>query len=197
MFDEVLERNFNNINIDYGIINGNNNIVLIKTGREGNIYGYKNKYLELAKYINSKYGSTIFVSSNPNSSININQLDDAYMLIEDYCSHYKYSEYQIYYIGISNGGLVGAWYGYKYSRIKRMLLINSPLMINYHNTKDGLKAFNNGKAILLYGSLDPSNKLVGLLDLINNDKIKYHIIDGGNHYLSNVDYKDLINYLYE
>ena len=38
MFDEVLERNFNNINIDYGIINGNNNIVLIKTGREGTIY---------------------------------------------------------------------------------------------------------------------------------------------------------------
>ena len=197
MFDKVLERNFNNINIDYGIINGNNNIVLIKTGREGTIYGYNNKYLELAKYINSKYGSTIFVSSNPSSNIAINQLDDAYMLIEEYCSKKEFSKFQIYYIGISNGGLVGAWYGYKYSRIKRMLLINSPLMINYHKFKDGLISFNKEKIVLLYGSLDPSYKLVGLLDCINNDKVKYYIIDGGDHYLSNVDYKDLISYLYD
>lgn len=31
--------------IDYGIIEGNNTILLIKVGQNGNIYGFENKYL--------------------------------------------------------------------------------------------------------------------------------------------------------
>lgn len=195
MFDEIIKRNFNSTIIEYGIINGNNNILLIKTGREGSIYGYNNKYLELAKYISSKYGSTIIVASNPSTGINSNQLDNAIAFIDEYFKD-KYIKYEIYYIGISNGGLIGAWYGYNYSLIRRMLLINPPLMINYHRTKEGLQSFNNDKVILLFGELDPSYKLADLLDFINNDKVKYQIIKGEDHHLSNADYKDLISCLY-
>ena len=191
MFDKIIKRNFNNTIIEYGIINGNNTILLIKTGSEGTIYGYNNKYLKLAKYVSSKYGFTVIVSSNPRTGINSNQLADAIELIDEYFK----DKYEIYYMGISNGGLIGAWYGNNYS-FKRMLLINPPLMINYHKTKEGLQSFNNDKVSLIFGELDPSFKLVGLLDYINNDKVNYHIIKGENHHLSNVDYKDLVKYLF-
>ncbi len=40
-FDKVLHRQFKDIAvIDYGIINGNNNILLIKTGQDGSMCGY-------------------------------------------------------------------------------------------------------------------------------------------------------------
>ncbi len=192
MFDEIIKRNFNNTIIEYGIFNGNKTILLIKTGSEGTIYGYNNKYLELAKYVSSKYGFTVIVSSNPRTGINSNQLADAIELIDEYFK----DKYEIYYMGISNGGLIGAWYGNYYS-FKRMLLINPPLMINYHKTKEGLQSFNNDKVSLIFGELDPSFKLVGLLDYINNDKVNYHIIKGEDHHLSNVDYKDLVKYLFD
>ena len=82
MFDEIVKRNFNNTIIEYGLINGNNTILLIKTGSEGTIYGYKNKYLELAKYVSSIYGFTVIVSSNPRTGINSNQLADAIKFID-------------------------------------------------------------------------------------------------------------------
>ena len=69
-------------------------------------------------------------------------------------------------------------------------------MINYHRTKEGLQLFNNDKVSLIFGELDPSFKLVGLLDYIKNDKVNYQIIKGEDHHLSNVDYKDLVNYLF-
>ena len=191
MFDEIIKRNFNNTIIEYGLINGNNTILLIKTGSEGTIYGYNNKYLELAKYVSSKYSFTVIVSSNPRTGINSNQLADAIEFIDEYFK----DKYEIYYMGISNGGLIGAWYGNNYSFI-RMLLINPPLMINYHKTKEGLQSFNNDKVSLIFGELDPSFKLVGILDYINNDKVNYHIIKGEGHHLSNVDYKDLVKYLF-
>ena len=191
MFDKIIKRNFNNTIIEYGIINGNNTILLIKTGSEGTIYGYNNKYLELAKYVRSKYGFTVIVSSNPRTGINSNQLADAIEFIDEYFK----DKYEIYYMGVSNGGLIGAWYGNNYS-FKRMLLINPPLMINYHKTKEGLQSFNNDKVSLIFGELDPSFKLVGLLDYINNDKVNYHIIKGEDHHLSNSDYKDLVKYLF-
>lgn len=102
-------------------------------------------------------------------------------------------------MGYSNGGLIGAWFGTKYNKIKRLLLVNAPLMYNYHKTKDALVNFNKEKITLIYGSLDQSFPYVGLLDRIHNEKVKYYIIDGQDHYFSNnfYDFKKLpFDYLY-
>ena len=61
-FDQVFGRIFYNSVIEYGIIKGNNQILFIKPGQDGSLQGYKNKYYNLAKYVNEKY--TIATFSN-------------------------------------------------------------------------------------------------------------------------------------
>lgn len=182
-FDILLNKDFqDNIHIDYGIIKGNNKIVFIKVGQNGTIYGYKNKYLKIAISLNKKYGYTIICSSNPFDN-NIT-LDNDISIIKEYCKNNDIKSYEVYYIGHSKGGTIGAQYGYKYSCIKRMLLINAPLMINYHKTKDGLSKFNQEQVIMVYGDLDPSYKYTELLNGIQNKKFKYFIIKGQDHHFS-------------
>lgn len=42
-FDKTVSVSQNGKEIEYGIINGNNTIVFVKTGLEGSCYGYENK----------------------------------------------------------------------------------------------------------------------------------------------------------
>ena len=49
LFDNIVALN----RIEYGMLNGNNTLVYIKTGNGGNIFGYKKKYLTMAKQIQS------------------------------------------------------------------------------------------------------------------------------------------------
>ena len=107
--------------IDYGIIKGNEIIVFIKAGQDGTMYGYQNKYLKIANSINKKYGYTVICSSNPFDGTN--PLDNAMKVIKDYCNEQQIEKYKIYYMGHSNGALIGAWFGIKYPEIKRMLLV--------------------------------------------------------------------------
>lgn len=196
-YDIELHRQFNEQIIDYGIIHGNNNILFVKAGQDGSMYGYENKYLKIAKAINEKYGSTVICSSNPFDGNN--PLDDAMEVIDTYCKDNKFDNYDIYYMGHSNGGLIGAWYGTKYDKVKRLLLINAPLMYNYHKTKEALINFNSEQLVLIYGSLDQSFPYVKLLDRIQNKKVKYYIIDNQDHYFSKgvYDFKKLpFDYLY-
>lgn len=196
-FDEIINSKFNEkIVIDYGIMKGNNKIIFIKSGQDGTIYGYKNKYLNIAHTINKKYGYTVICSSNPFDGTN--PLDNAMNVIEKYCSKNNYKNYEIYYMGHSNGAVIGAQFGYKYPQIKKMLLINAPLMINYHKTKEGLLKFNQDKITMIYGNLDPSYKYVELLNNIKNIKINCVIIKGQDHHFSknNYDFSQLpIQYL--
>ena len=90
-----------NIIIDYGIIKGNSTVLFIKPGQNGTIYGYNNKYLKLARLVNSKYGCSIVCSSNNYDGID--SLENAIKEINKY-----FTNYQIYYLGFSKGASIGA-----------------------------------------------------------------------------------------
>lgn len=186
-FDIIIHSPFKDIAIiDYGIIKGNNKIVFIKAGQDGSMYGYENKYLKIADSINNKYGYTVICSSNPFDGNN--PLDNAMDVIDNYCNDNNFKDYEIYYMGTSNGGIIGAQFGFNYPKIKRMLLINAPLMVNLHRTKDGIKAFKGEKIVLVYGSLDQSYRYVGLIEPLLNEKIKLEIIEGQDHFFSKNTY---------
>lgn len=198
-FDFELHRNYKDVAIiDYGIIKGNNNILLIKAGQDGSMRGYEDKYLKIAKRINEEYGSTVICSSNPFDGSN--PLDDAMEVVEEYVKDNNFEDYEIYYMGYSNGGLVGACFGANYPKIKRMLLINTPLMHHFEQTKEGINNFKGEKIIAIYGSLDKSIPYIKLLDEIKNEKFKYYIIQGQDHLFSKdtYDFKNLpFEYLYK
>lgn len=188
-YDKVVNSKLEDIAIiDYGIIIGNETIVFIKAGQDGSMYGYQNKYLKIADNINKKYGYTVICSSNPFDGTN--PLDNAMKVIEDYCEKQNIVDYKIYYMGHSNGALIGAWFGTKYPKIKRMLLVNGPLMFNWHKTKEGIQRFSGEKMVLVYGSLDQSFQYAGLIEPLTNERVKLEIIEGQDHHFS----KDIFDF---
>lgn len=180
-FDKEIHSKFEDIAIiDYGIIEGNNIIVFIKAGQNGSLYGYQNKYIKMAKRLNKKYGCSVICSSNPFDGNN--PLDNAMVIIEDYAK--RFDDYKIYYLGYSNGVLIEAWFGVKYPKIKRMALVNGPLMYNLHKTKEGALSFKGESINFIYGEHDQSTPYIELLKSIENDKIKVFIEEGQDHHFS-------------
>ena len=180
-FDKEIHTKFEDIAIiDYGIVEGNNIIVLIKAGQNGSLYGYQNKYIKMAKRLNKKYGCSVICSSNPFDGNN--PLDNAMEVIEDYAK--RFDDFKIYYLGYSNGALIGAWFGIKYPKIKRMAHVNGPLMYNLYKRKEGALSFKGESINFIYGEYDQSIGYVELLKSIENDKIKVFIEEGQDHHFS-------------
>ena len=175
-FDKIVKSNLEDITvIEYGIIEGNNTIVFIKSGQNGSIYGYNNKYIKMAKRLNKKYKCTVICSSNPFDGNN--PLDNAFTVIEKYTS--KFEDYKVYYLGFSNGALIGAYFG-----IKRMLLVNMPLIYDINLIKNNLNNFNNEKVTILYGSLDYSINLLENIKNIKSNRLDIKVILNEDHYFS-------------
>lgn len=180
-FDKIVKSNLEDITvIEYGIIEGNNTIVFIKSGQNGSIYGYNNKYIKMAKRLNKKYKCTVICSSNPFDGNN--PLDNAFTVIEKYTS--KFEDYKVYYLGFSNGALIGAYFGINYSKIKRMLLVNMPLIYDINLIKNNLNNFNNEKVTIVYGSLDYSINLLENINDIKSNRLDIKVILNEDHYFS-------------
>ena len=180
-FDKEIQSRFKDIAIiDYGIVEGNNIVVFIKAGQNGSLYGYQNKYIKMARRLKEKYGCSVICSSNPFDGNN--PLDNAMEVIEYYAK--RFDDFKIYYLGYSNGALIGAWFGVKYPKIKRMALVNGPLMYNLYKTKEGALSFKGESINFIYGEYDQSIGYVELLKSIENDKIKVFIEEGQDHHFS-------------
>lgn len=180
-FDKIVKSNLEDIAvIEYGIIEGNNTIVFIKSGQNGSIYGYNNKYIKMAKRLNKKYKCTVICSSNP-FDVN-NPLDNAFTVIEKYTS--KFEDYKVYYLGFSNGALIGAYFGINYPKIKRMLLVNMPLIYDINLIKNNLNNFNNEKVTIVYGSLDYSINLLENIKNVKSNRLDIKVILNEDHYFS-------------
>lgn len=180
-FDKIVKSNLEDIAvIEYGIIEGNNTIVFIKSGQNGSIYGYNNKYIKMAKRLNKKYKCTVICSSNPFDGNN--PLDNAFTVIEKYTS--KFEDYKVYYLGFSNGALIGAYFGINYPKIKRMLLVNMPLIYDINLIKNNLNNFNNEKVTIVYGSLDYSINLLENINDIKSNRLDIKVILNEDHYFS-------------
>jgi hypothetical protein len=63
-FDKIIHKTFNDGEVDYGFVFGNNKIVFIKSGAGGDIFGYQNKYLKMAHRVHERTGATVICSSN-------------------------------------------------------------------------------------------------------------------------------------
>lgn len=178
-YEKEINSNFADVVIQYGIIYGDSKLFFIKVGQDGSIYGYNDKYVKMAERINKKYGCTVVVSSNPYSVGN--PLENAMEVINEL----GFEDYEIYYFGHSKGALFGAWFGYMYSRIKRRVLVNGPLMYNFHKTKEDALDFGGDRLTFVYGDNDQSFKYTELLTAILNDKIKLEIMENNDHHFSN------------
>ena len=174
-----MEKDFVNIitaeDMNVGYMPGSNKVLFIKTGQGGSIYGYENKYLDLAFEVNEKYGLSVFVSATT-----IDTKESFLRDIQTVEDTLGTTDFEIYYLGVSKGGLIGIWHGCDDPRIVRMVSINAPLMINYHGkTLPGIKKLGTDKLTMVYGSLDPSYKYLPFVEKYTN----IQIIKGADHNL--------------
>ena len=184
-YDEISKKEFRDIAIiEYGIIKGNSTIVFIKAGQDGSIYGYENKYLTIAKKLNEKYGYTVISSSNPFDGNN--PLDHDMNVVKEYCVNNNIEDYKVYYMGQSNGARIGISWGYQHPEIKKLLLINSPIFINWHILKNGIIESNNQEMILVYGDRDNSYRYVELIEPLLTENKKLVIVNGADHNFVNM-----------
>lgn len=176
------------VNNRFGIMTGEKRIVYIKTGRGGTIYGYHNKYVDIAQDINSEYGYAVVVSANPIEEEC--DLENEMNSILSACSEVE----DILYIGYSNGAAIGAQQGYKISLVKNMLLINGPLMVNWPKTKAGIEKFKGLYVQFVYGSEDPSAQYAQMISFIDSQVCSLEITEGADHRFSGreQDFKRLI-----
>ena len=175
-FDEIICRPYENAIIEYGIIKGNSTVFFVKAGANGSMRGYQDKYLKMGLSLHEKYGFTVVCSSNPVAQEE--SICQAVEVIEEYVK----APYQIYYFGHSNGAVMGARCAWKYPQIKRLCLVNGPLMINWHQTKAGIAAFQGERMDFIYGEDDFSVKFVGLFNLIDKQSVSAHIVAGADHH---------------
>ena len=164
-FDEELRLNilkFDDIIEDrYGIVTGYKDVFFIKTEVNSTVYGSDNRYLKIAKRINFKYGFTVIVASNTSDR----SIDDDFIYLREYLNDKK-----IYVMGVSNGAAQAIQSLVIGDRVDKMLLVNLPLMINLHKTKEGIKRFK-GKLVCVFGSRDSSFNYLPLIQDFRNVNI--------------------------
>ena len=171
-FDGVISEG----DITFGYIMGSDTVLLIKTGQGGSISGYENKYINLAKAVSWRLGFSVVVSE---TICDKRETYDREMnLIKGL---FENKSCQIYYFGVSKGGLIGCWYGADNPDIKRIMTVNMPLMVNFHNkTKPAIKALGRERLTMVFGSRDPSYKYVPFVEKYGGVKI----LMGADHNLS-------------
>ena len=178
-YEESVSLKQGKIDIEYGIIHGDNTIVFIKLGSGGDCYGYGNKYLKIAKSLHEKHGCSVIAGSNPLGFQNDMAMEMNF--IRDYARNHELKDYKVCYFGHSNGAALGMIHAYKHPEIKSLACINGPLMIQPQKLIGGIKAFSGDKMFLVYGSKDPSFHMVKLYSELESEKISFVSIYGADH----------------
>lgn len=168
--------------VDYGFVfaSGRQKVLLIKAGQGGSIYGYRNKYLKLACEMRELCGFSVVCASTPSSD-----MTQMAQFAEVVKSEFEIGEQtKIYFMGMSMGASIGCIGRALFPEISRFLLVNPPLMINTTRICRSAKAFDGDMMIFVFGSLDPSAHLAGLLKLHERENVRVAIIPGQDHHFS-------------
>lgn len=149
-FDRVLPQD----SAPYGMICGDERIVLIKQGLGGEFGGYEQRYLKMACHLHQEYGCSVLVASNPNDGQDHVLRDQA--ALAQLLADARIDRPRLYLFGHSNGCIKGLALTDAGVTFERAVLVNMPLMINFHKTKRCLSAMPHAKIMAVYGEHDPS-----------------------------------------
>lgn len=172
-FEQIIELPAGNEVSKIGYIKGSSKVLFIKGGQGGELCGYDNRYLRLAHAMHTVYGCSVFVSE---TRVDTRESYEQDMRVVAEC--FGNAPYEIYYMGISKGGLIGCWYAPQNPHIRSVVAVNAPLMINfYQRTLPALKYLGRERVMMIFGSLDPSFPLVGFAARHANVRV----IEGVDH----------------
>lgn len=185
-FDTSLTIEKNGATVDYGIIFGNENLLFIKGGAGSSCRGCEDKYLKIARRVNVKSGYTVITASNPGPKIETYSLDK--ILIDNYISQNELKSYSLSFFGASNGAYQNIFLASITEKVKKIVCVNMPLMLNFQKSTKALGTLRYTEKIFVYGSLDPSVKFIPHLCAKNIEGLSVKTIKNADH-----NFKGMLN----
>ena len=177
-YDKVVSKTIEGEKISYGIIFGNEKIVFIKVGADGNIKGYKNKYLKMAHRVHEKIGATVICASNPYIE-NGHVAADKEMILK-VANEINSSEYTVSFFGTSDGAYHNLSLAKEVPETIKILCVNTS-SVNLENLEKKLLELSAVNKILVYGSKDEEYSSLLYLKELNCENLKLITIDGADH----------------
>lgn len=151
-------------------------MLFIKGGSGSTYYGYNNKYLDIARTINEKYGLTVAVSSNKLFSV-IDLKAEFQSVFTAMNTHY-----QVLFAGVSSGAVAAIEQSPDIYDLQKLLLINPPFTISLPKVKKSLEAKKDVTFNFVFGSNDPTYRFLPLFDNVKTQSsINLKIVDGADH----------------
>ena len=179
-YDKILSKIVEDEKISYGIIYGNEKIVFIKVGADGTIKGYQDKYIKMSKRIHDRTGATVICASNPDITRN-SQISLDIKLIKHVIKLCDFENYELYFVGTSDGGYHSLLLGQQFSQTVKYLGINSS-----HKGLDDLvekiQSIPHVEKIFVYGTEDEDySSIVPTLNSLNCNTLKIISLEGVDH----------------
>ena len=176
-FDAVSEIENEGQIVDYGYVKGNNKIVYIKAGMGGSYLGYENKYLRIARKLNEKHGCSVICVSNPTHlPISVDRI-----ILGEFIKDNDINEPEMFFFGHSNGCVKGLELGASGIAFARMVLVNMPLMINFHKIAQRINAMPETDIVTVYGETDPSYRYIPFLKNKKFGNVEIVEVAGADH----------------
>lgn len=164
------------LNNQIAIVKGSTTMLFIKGGSGSTYYGYNNKYLDIARTINEKYGLTVAVSSNKLFSV-IDLKAEFQSVFTALNNHY-----QVLFAGVSSGAVAAIEQSLDIYDLQKLLLINPPFTISLPKVKKSLEAKKDATFNFVFGSNDPTYRFLPLLDNVKSQStINLKMVEGADH----------------
>ncbi len=181
--------------VEYEIVFGNEKIVFIKAGAGGNVRGYDNKYLKMARRVHERLGATVICTSNPVAPHE--DLDEAE--IRWVIAEKGLSNFEISFIGASDGAYHNLSLASRFPETVKWIGINTSY-INVPDLKKRLLSSPNVYKILIYGTKDDDfNEVVPAISEITSDNLLLELVEGADHRFYGMieEFIALSDYLYD
>ena len=177
MFDKIGKIICNGNEVEYGFISGDNRVVYIKSGMGGSYLGYEDKYLKIADRLHERCGCSVICVSNPIPlPVDVDQT-----ILREFLKEQGSDNPEIFFLGHSNGGVKGLEIAASGVTFKRMVLVNMPLMLNFHTTVQWINAIPETDIVTVYGEKDPSYNYIPFLECKNLRNVEIVKIHGADH----------------
>ena len=158
------------------IVKGSTTMLFIKGGSGSTYYGCNNKYLDIARTINQKYGLTVAVSSNKLFSV-IDLKEELQSVFNALNTHH-----QVLFAGVSSGAVAAIEQSPDIYDLQKILLINPPITISLPKIKRSLEAKKGACFNFVFGSNDPTYRFLPLLDNVKSQStINLKMVEGADH----------------
>ena len=148
--------------IEYGVARGGDEIVFMKTGLGTDKIWPDSRYAVMARHLHEKNGCSVIVATNPHDGGSHAEHDRA--MLERYVSEQEIGNPAVFFFGNSNGCIKGLELTACGISFRRMVLVNMPLMINFHKTKEYIARIPQTHILAVFGERDPSISYVPFLE---------------------------------